>query len=185
MRTCTICSHKERKKIETAIASGESYRRIASQFGTSDATLRRHKECVVEILQKTETKRELSTIATVREVLESLTWDMRADLTDLFDANGDFDISDIRARGLGRMLKSLTFKREADGTRVVDVVKIDTHSQLDAKKTLLNAYTKLEIAKLMNDGLLLSDRERTDRVMAILDAARARRNQQIDGLSVA
>lgn len=180
MRTCTICSHKDRKKIEAAIAKGESYRRIAAHFSTSVSTLRRHRECVVETIQKLETKRELGTIATVREVLESLTADMRADLTDLFGENGEFDINDIRNRGLGRILKSVTFKRIWEGDKEerepVDIVKVETYSRQEAAKTLLNAYTRLEIAKILNDGILLTEQERTNRIMALLDSARARRD---------
>lgn len=181
-RTCTICSHADRKKIEAAIAKGDSLRSIALQFGVSHTTVRRHQACVVEVLQKVEIKQELATVATVREVLETLTWQMRSDLTDLFGEEGNFDIPDIRSRGLGRMLKSLTFKRTYEGPRdaqtPVDVVKVEAHSQQTAATSLLNAYTKLEIAKQFTDAQLLSDAERLARLETILNRARSRRDRQ-------
>ena len=42
-RTCTICSHPERAAIDRALVSGEPFRNIAEQTGTSPASLMRHK----------------------------------------------------------------------------------------------------------------------------------------------
>lgn len=51
-RTCTICSHDQKLAIETQIASGKSYRLIASQYKTSDASIRRHvKDCIPAALE--------------------------------------------------------------------------------------------------------------------------------------
>ena len=41
-RVCTICSHPERGKIETALVQAESNRRIASHFGVQEISIRRH-----------------------------------------------------------------------------------------------------------------------------------------------
>ena len=181
-QTCSICKHKKRNQIEAAVTKGEALRRIATQFETSEAAIRRHKSCIVEVLEKADVKKELATIATVREVLESLTDDMRADLTNLFTDDGAFDLAHIKRQGLGKMLKSLTFKRDEVSNKneiPVETVRVETYSRQEAAKSLLNAYTKLEIAKLMNEGLLLSERERTDRAMAIFNAARDRRVKEI------
>lgn len=43
-QTCSICQHTDRLQIEASLIAGMSLRRIASQFGTSDASLRRHKQ---------------------------------------------------------------------------------------------------------------------------------------------
>ena len=43
-RKCTICEHEQREKIEKALVSGEAKRRIASRFGLSDASVRRHEK---------------------------------------------------------------------------------------------------------------------------------------------
>jgi hypothetical protein len=41
-RTCTICVHPERAKIEAALVSGTAYRVIASQFGVGNNAIQRH-----------------------------------------------------------------------------------------------------------------------------------------------
>lgn len=51
-RVCTVCSHKRRKQIESAITTGVSNRRIATQFSTSESAIRRHKEnCIKPAIQ--------------------------------------------------------------------------------------------------------------------------------------
>jgi len=42
-RTCTICSHPDRKAIDAALVGREAYRHIAGRFGTSTGALQRHK----------------------------------------------------------------------------------------------------------------------------------------------
>ncbi len=41
-RTCTICTHPERAKIESALVSGTPYRVIANQFGVGNNSVQRH-----------------------------------------------------------------------------------------------------------------------------------------------
>lgn len=41
-RTCSICSHKQRKAIDKSLAAGESYRNIAKRFETTPSALTRH-----------------------------------------------------------------------------------------------------------------------------------------------
>ena len=41
-RVCTVCSHPERHAIEKLIVGGTPNRRIATQFGLSEAAVRRH-----------------------------------------------------------------------------------------------------------------------------------------------
>lgn len=43
MRKCTICTHKQRSAIDSALTGNESFRHIAAQFGTSTTALQRHK----------------------------------------------------------------------------------------------------------------------------------------------
>ena len=42
-RTCTICKHPDKQRIERALLAGESYRHIAARFGTSASALVRHR----------------------------------------------------------------------------------------------------------------------------------------------
>jgi len=42
-RVCSVCRHADRPAIDAALLSGDSFRHIASQFGTSTTALQRHK----------------------------------------------------------------------------------------------------------------------------------------------
>jgi|SRR5690625_21162 len=41
-RPCTVCEHAERSEIDKALVRGRPYRRIAKEFGLSEAAVRRH-----------------------------------------------------------------------------------------------------------------------------------------------
>ncbi len=41
-RACTVCAHKEREAIDSALVAGEPNRRIAARFGVSEQAVRRH-----------------------------------------------------------------------------------------------------------------------------------------------
>jgi hypothetical protein len=42
-RPCTLCHHDQRSAIDTALARGEPNRRVASRFGVTEVSTRRHK----------------------------------------------------------------------------------------------------------------------------------------------
>jgi len=42
-RKCTVCKHKERAAIDTALLAGAPFRDLAGQFGLSKTSLHRHK----------------------------------------------------------------------------------------------------------------------------------------------
>ncbi len=70
--TCTICRHPSRASIEEAVVSGLPLRRIASQFDTSDASLRRHKPHMGKALAKAQESREVSRGESVLDQLRTL-----------------------------------------------------------------------------------------------------------------
>lgn len=78
-QSCTICNRSDRGDIEAAIISGASLRRVASQFSTSDATLRRHRDhCLKPAIQALQAESEVqeneeSTLA-VSNALSSMDW---------------------------------------------------------------------------------------------------------------
>ncbi|VVB90735.1 Uncharacterised protein [uncultured archaeon] len=43
-KKCSVCEHIQSKEINEALLDGQAYRIIAAQFGTSIASLQRHKE---------------------------------------------------------------------------------------------------------------------------------------------
>lgn len=59
-RTCTVCSHESRRKIDHAIVFGKSNRAIAGQFGLPRMCIQRHKKHVAEALERASEKRECS-----------------------------------------------------------------------------------------------------------------------------
>jgi hypothetical protein len=58
-QTCSICTHSDRLQIEASLIAGMSLRRIAAQFGTSDASLRRHKQnCIKPAIQAVQAEQQ-------------------------------------------------------------------------------------------------------------------------------
>ena len=55
-QTCTYCKHPKRKEITKRYAEGWSFRRIATHYGGSDATARRHKAHVRDLVRKVKEK---------------------------------------------------------------------------------------------------------------------------------
>jgi hypothetical protein len=55
-RTCTICHHREREKIDADLVAGVPLRRIAAQSGTSTGALQRHRcHIAAEVVHAAET----------------------------------------------------------------------------------------------------------------------------------
>ncbi len=57
-RPCTICIHPEREAIDKALVASESYRNISVRFGTSVASLQRHKAEHIPALLSTARQRQ-------------------------------------------------------------------------------------------------------------------------------
>jgi hypothetical protein len=69
-RTCTLCNHTHREDIERALLANEPFRHIASRFGSSTATLQRHK---AEHLTRSLTlAREAETVARADSLLSDI-----------------------------------------------------------------------------------------------------------------
>ena len=148
--TCSICRHPERDNIDRALLSAcASLRNIAEQFEAPTTCLHRHKSnCLAEEVALVRREQAERTVTTIQEIAGVLASAMRGDITDLFDEYGRFDIGDIRARGLGGLIKSLTIeqKRGADAEQEpADIIKVETYSRLDAAKSLANMWVKLKL----------------------------------------
>jgi DNA repair ATPase RecN len=60
-RTCTICTHEERHKINVALVSREPYRNISQQYGVSKYALSRHAQVhIPETLALAERAKEVA-----------------------------------------------------------------------------------------------------------------------------
>lgn len=68
---CTICNgHEQRRAIDKAILKGVSFRLIASQYGTSDATIRRHKKHIISKIQKAQEKQDTQVVKIAKNTIE-------------------------------------------------------------------------------------------------------------------
>jgi hypothetical protein len=71
---CSICTHKERKKIEAAMTERIGMRRIAAQFGSSEGSLRRHKKnCLAGKVERKQAKQEEKALLTIAQK-QQLLW---------------------------------------------------------------------------------------------------------------
>ena len=72
-RTCTVCSHPERRKIDALLSAGtEGYRNIAKQYRISPASLTRHKPHAAQAIAKAGARREVSIGESVLAKLDRL-----------------------------------------------------------------------------------------------------------------
>ena len=73
-RTCTICTHEQRREIDRAVLSGESYRGIARHFAVSEDAIERHKKAhlsaqVVKAAERREERRADSLVDQIDTLL--------------------------------------------------------------------------------------------------------------------
>lgn len=55
MPKCSVCMHPKRAAIDKALVAGESFRRVAAQFGASATSLRRHQKAhLIDVIQRAE-----------------------------------------------------------------------------------------------------------------------------------
>jgi hypothetical protein len=147
--TCSICRHEKRAEIDRLLLSfGVSLRNIAEQYEASTTCLHRHlSNCLAEEYALAKREQAERTVTNIQEIAGVLTSVMRGSMTDLFDPNGRFDIDDIRDRGLGGLIKSVTIEQhKSKGTAPpADIIKVEMYSRLDAAKSLASMWVKLKI----------------------------------------
>jgi hypothetical protein len=118
-RACTICSHKRRPAIDAALVSGESNRRIATQFQLGEAAVRRHKaeHLPLQLIQA----REAQEVADADSLLAHLRSLNRETLSipDQAKQSGDLRIALMaigQARGNLELLAKLAGELQQEGT---------------------------------------------------------------------
>ena len=70
---CTICRHRERSEIDTALIRNESLRNIAEQFGTTVASLHRHRPHIPQALALAKQAEQAVEATSLLDGLKSLT----------------------------------------------------------------------------------------------------------------
>jgi hypothetical protein len=148
--TCSICRHEKRAEIDRALLSfSVSLRNIAEQYEAATTCLHRHlSNCLAEEYALAKREQAERTVTTIQEIAGVLTGVMRGSMTDLFDSHGRFDIDDIRERGLGHLIKSVTIEQKrgnGEARSPADIIKVEMYSRVDAAKALGNMWLKLKI----------------------------------------
>lgn len=57
-KTCSLCLHPNRFQIDRALVNGTPFRNVSAQFGTSIASLSRHRSHISTAIEKATEKRE-------------------------------------------------------------------------------------------------------------------------------
>lgn len=125
-----------------------SLRNIAEWYGVATTCLHIHlSNCLSEEYALAKREQAERTVTTIQEIAGSMAEIMRSDISDLFDEHGRISMDDIRERGLGRFIKSITVEqKKANGTaEPAEIIKIETYSRLEAMKSLGNIWLKLKI----------------------------------------
>jgi len=74
-RSCSICTNPQRDAIDAAHQRGESNRRIASQYGLTEASVRRH--CASHVTELPEAKRRDASVPHARKQGENIPQEVR------------------------------------------------------------------------------------------------------------
>lgn len=146
--TCSVCKHPLRGEIDRDLLSFNSLRNIAEQYEVATTCLHRHlNNCLSEDYALAKREQAERTVTTIQEIAGSMAEIMRSDISDLFDEHGRISLDDIRERGLGRFIKSITVEqKKANGTaEPAEIIKIETYSRLEAMKSLGSMWLKLKI----------------------------------------
>jgi len=122
-RTCTVCGHPQRHAIEKLIVGGTPNRRIATQFGLSEAAVRRHAaEHLPVALVKAQ---EAEDSAHALDVVKQLKHINGAALTVLRDAKAAGD-GELMLRAIDRVMKQIELQArllgDLDDRPVVNVL---------------------------------------------------------------
>lgn len=107
-RRCTICDHPERQAIDRQLVAGESAnRRIAAQYGVTEASLRRHKaEHLTATLLKAQEAAEVAHADDLLDKVRALEKDARR-IRDKAEAEGDYKTALSGIRELTRIVELL------------------------------------------------------------------------------
>ena len=108
-RTCSICSHPERKAIERSLVDGEPFRHIAARTGTSTAALQRHKQShLPKALAKAKQAQEIARGDSLLERLREL----NHETTEVLRAARQEQNHELRLKAIGRAEKQLELEGE-------------------------------------------------------------------------
>lgn len=132
-RICTICIHKQRSAIESALLNGTSFRNIAERFATSTTALFRHKSaCIAESLSKATDVKEVVQADTLLARLKSLNAETLAILTKARkDENGE-----LALKAIARVEKQLELEGKLIG-ELNDAPVVNLNVSIEKLQTII------------------------------------------------
>jgi hypothetical protein len=107
-RTCTICTHKQRRDIDAALLNETPYRHIASRFGTSTGALQRHPKHLPKQLVKAQEQEDVSQAIDVVKQLKAING---ATLAILKEARADKN-GELALKAVDRIQRQLELQQE-------------------------------------------------------------------------
>ncbi len=120
-RTCSICTHDQRQAIDAALLAGETFRHIASRFGTSTTALQRHKaEHLSERMAKVAERHAEADVRTAIDVVTQLRAINAAAISVLRDARDAGDGA-LTLQATDRILKQIELQ-----ARLIDLIQDGT-----------------------------------------------------------
>ena|SRR5579875_1105477 len=121
-RRCSICSHRDRKKIDAALANGESNRTISNQFRLTASSVQRHRQHVGASLQRAAERREESASESIYAEMRALIDEARGLLAEA-KSGGDVRGAIAAVKTAGDLLNQLdAMVRRAENTIDREVV---------------------------------------------------------------
>jgi phage terminase small subunit len=103
---------------------------------------------------------------TPNEIIGTLTTQMRADVTDFLDDQGNVDVERIKQQGLGHLVKKFKVRRTCEGSgenkAVIDVVEIELYDAQEAASRLAritsmdNHPQRVDIVEIKREKLTIA-----------------------------
>lgn len=146
-RTCTICRHPNRTEIDTALIRPDSFRDIATRYGTSKSALERHRDkCLPKHLLRAKEDSETQSATALVKELRELARKTGLILTRAMDEkNGDLALKaiarlerqlELKARLLGEL------EERGSSVRRIEVLYVDKAVILPAAPRQLAASSR-------------------------------------------
>lgn len=111
-RTCTLCTHPKRSEIDAALLRPDSLRAIAGRYGTSKASLARHRDsCISAQLTKAKELQETQGASDLVHRLQEINAETRAVLARAKKAKDEATV----LRAITRMERQLELEAELIG----------------------------------------------------------------------
>lgn len=147
--TCSVCAHKERVQIDEAVMGFGATRTIATQFGISLSSLKRHRAHVVELIAARPTQKVMKA-TDVDDIMDKHNWleGQAKELLATAKASGD-----IRAAldAISKLTKLMEFLATISGA-MHRASQVTNNTNIFVSEERLDEIIARRAAKLQDDG---------------------------------